>query len=449
MTIVRKHRGYHETDLQITARRLASFMPVLIIGYSALIDPLFNFDPTPRVFFGGIQIGATDKSTIATKVVIPVLFLTTLLLAMIAPLKYPRSLNPILLSITAYFGLAMVSGFWSRDPSNTVTLALYQIILCGSLFLAIGVSNDPAKIMGNLLWLFLFVVLVNLAFTAVQPPGPIGHQGIYSYKNTLGSAAGCALIIAAFQIVSVAGFMRAVALTTFTGAVFLLILSDSKTGIVMAAVAPIIAICWLTISRAFKVGLFVSAFVISIAVLAAYIIFSNIFFFEFSDLSILLFGDDTFTGRTHVWDFAISHVKESPLYGQGYRGFWGIGAESPSNRSEIEFIRIAGSSHNGYLDALLDLGVVGLSIKVIFVLSVFAVCSRMPRERQFDSRILLSIAIFVAGRNMMESVIFWSTIFDNLLIVSVGFLACLNSKSSNRRDLLAKIELRPHQAMQN
>lgn len=433
MTFAQSSHAYPESNFQTTARHIASFLPIFILGYSALIDPLINFDPTPKVYFGGMQIGASVKSTIATKIVIPALLSISILLAMISPMKYPRIVNKISVPLFAYLGLAVLSGLWSRDFSNTVTLATYQIILCGSLFLAIGVANDIAKIMRNLLWLFFIIVCINMVFAVVLPPGPIGHQGIYNYKNTLGGAAGCAVILAVFHLRAISSYTRVIALLTLIGAVFLLVVSDSKTGIVMAFAAPIVTIIWLAISRLFRVGIFVSASAVLITLAAMFIIFSNVLNFESRDISLVLFGDDTFTGRTYVWDFVVSHIKESPIIGQGYRGFWGIGAESPSNHSEIEFIRIAGSSHNGFLDALLDLGIIGLFIQIFFILAILAASIRITSTREFDSRIFIAITIFIVGRNMMESVILWSTIFDNLLLVSVGFLACLSAVPASQQ----------------
>ena len=419
-----------ESELQIATRKLASFLPIFIIGYSALIDPLINFDPTPKLFFGGLQIGAIVKSTIATKVIVPALFLVTLLLALIAPIKYPRAMNMVSLPMIGYFSLALLSVLWSRDAANTMTLAVYQIILCSSLFLAIGVANNPSRIMRNLLWLFFFVILTNILFTVIQPPGPIGHQGIYGYKNTLGAVAGCALIIAIFHLTRVSYNTQIVAWITLAASIYLLIVSESKTAMIMALAAPIIAIVWLSLSKLFQVRLFVSALFAMMAVGATYIILSSIFYFDSRDLSIFLFGDDTFTGRTHVWEFVVGHIIDGPFYGQGYRGFWGVGAESPSNYAEIEFIRIAGSSHNGFLDALLDLGVFGLSLQIVFVLAIFSACGKKYSAHPIGSTLLMAIAIFVVGRNMMETVIFWSTIFDNLLIISIGLVACLTWNQS-------------------
>ena len=417
---------FHESELQIAVRYFASALPALILGYSALIDPLINYEMFSSTHIYGVQISGAVKSTIATKIIIPLLFLVALIFSLIAPLKYPRALNLVTLSLVAYFGLALVSSMWSRSPSHTFTFALYQIILCSSLFLAIGVSANPAKIMQNLFWLFAIVVFINVIFVLAFSPNIDGNRGIYTYKNSLGMAAGSAFIIAIYRISSTQGFMRFVALVTCAAAMFLLVVSESKTSLGMAFIAPAIAICWVSVSRVLQVSVMVSAFFTLVAITAAYVVLSQVFWFEFTDLIILVFGEDTFTGRVDVWNFMFSHIMDSPLYGQGYRGFWGIGADSPKLHSEIIFARIVGNGHNGYLDSLLDLGVIGLSIKIVFLISIILACNRFLPRFGNGQMFTLAILLFVIGRNSMESVIFWSTFFDNLLLILVGFLSCLS-----------------------
>ena len=142
-----------------------------------------------------------------------------------------------------------------------------------------------------------------------------------------------------------------------------------------------------------------------------------------------MFGDETFTGRTHVWSFVWSHIVEQPIFGHGYRGFWGIGPASPKLHAEIQFITITGSAHSGYLDTLLDLGAAGFAVYLVYLFGVLRAVGRIGVRSPASSIFYLSVVIFVLGRNAMESVVLWSTFFDNLCFVLVGFLACLGSSA--------------------
>lgn len=86
----------------------------------------------------------------------------------------------------------------------------------------------------------------------------------------------------------------------------------------------------------------------------------------FSDVvSILLelVGKDaTLTGRTDIWALVIEKIQERPWLGYGFAGFWRDGV-----RGEAAFIIRAvrwpvTHSHNGYLDFMLQLGLIGFLV---------------------------------------------------------------------------------------
>jgi len=70
--------------------------------------------------------------------------------------------------------------------------------------------------------------------------------------------------------------------------------------------------------------------------------------------------DDTLTGRTEVWAAVLPATKQQPLLGYGFGSFW--------TDARREFYEIP-TAHNGYLDILLELGVVGLAFYTVWLLS--------------------------------------------------------------------------------
>ena len=405
-------------------RRIASALPALLIGWSALIDPLLNLNPVVEIDVGGYTLEGDAKSTLLTRFVIPGLCALALALWTAArsarPLASPRA---VALPLAAFLLLAVASSAWALDPATSLTLTIYQILLCTTLALAVAVSGDPGTILKHLFVLFLVVIGVNVLTAAVRPPGPIGHQGIYPYKNTLGSAAACGFLFTAFFVVKGGWLTRAAAVLGSAGAVFLLVVSESKTALALALLAPVLAMALYGISRLLAVNIF--ALLICGAVLAAalFVIAAQLWSFDGGDVLTLLFGDETFTGRTHVWNFALGHIAERPWLGHGYRSFWGIGPDSPKYSAEIEFVRTIGSSHGGFLDVFLDLGLAGFLLLILFIFGVFTACARTALRPASRTIFYLTVVFYVLGRNAMESVILWSTFFDNLSFVLVGFLA--------------------------
>ena len=104
----------------------------------------------------------------------------------------------------------------------------------------------------------------------------------------------------------------------------------------------------------------VAAFVLFAAVfaIAAWFYISALTGYTFADMSMLLFGDTTFTGRTIIWEFVLDVISRSPLVGQGYAAFWGVGAESIFETEGPGLVaRLQEQQHVGHLhDAGLDRG---------------------------------------------------------------------------------------------
>ncbi len=79
--------------------------------------------------------------------------------------------------------------------------------------------------------------------------------------------------------------------------------------------------------------------------------------------------DPTFTGRTDVWEFAVSAFKEKPVFGHGYAAFWDNVADRQA-AAGAEWAVTAAHSHNSYLDLAVTIGLPGLILAVlIFVLA--------------------------------------------------------------------------------
>jgi exopolysaccharide production protein ExoQ len=70
--------------------------------------------------------------------------------------------------------------------------------------------------------------------------------------------------------------------------------------------------------------------------------------------------NSTLTGRTEVWADVLPAWEQQPLLGYGFGSFW-----TDARRERYEFP----TSHNGYLDILLELGAVGLAFYTFWLLS--------------------------------------------------------------------------------
>jgi len=77
--------------------------------------------------------------------------------------------------------------------------------------------------------------------------------------------------------------------------------------------------------------------------------------------------DDTLTGRTEVWAAVLPAMKQQPLFGYGFGSFW-----TDARRALYDIP----TAHNGYLDIMLEQGIVGLFVYTLWLLS----CARQLRR---------------------------------------------------------------------
>jgi O-antigen ligase len=71
--------------------------------------------------------------------------------------------------------------------------------------------------------------------------------------------------------------------------------------------------------------------------------------------------DNSFSGRTGIWEVLAEHIRLSPWLGSGYGAYW-IGQDatwSPSHVMIDVLYFYPTEGHNGYLDVINDLGAVG------------------------------------------------------------------------------------------
>jgi len=101
--------------------------------------------------------------------------------------------------------------------------------------------------------------------------------------------------------------------------------------------------------------------------------------------------DPTLTDRTKIWAFLLS-MHTNPLIGTGYQSFWmGPRLELFWNDSGLGHINEA---HNGYLQVYLELGLIGLSLLVGFLVASYrGICRRLKSS---SSLAVLGLALWLA-----------------------------------------------------
>jgi hypothetical protein len=192
-------------------------------------------------------------------------------------------------------------------------------------------------------------------------------QGIVGNANTLGMLALIALIVFGIQLAS-RSVGRAPGIAWLALAALTISLTRSATVTVaivgVAAVLAAVLLVRLTTTpriRAVVVSTFAAASVVGIAFVAV---------FGRGLLGVLGKSEDL-TGRLDIWDAVIDLAQQRPVFGWGWVSYWAPWVEPFSDLAVRKGVRYL-QAHNAWLDVWLQLGIVGLVILALLVVSSFA-----------------------------------------------------------------------------
>jgi len=151
------------------------------------------------------------------------------------------------------------------------------------------------------------------------------------------------------------------------------------------------------------------------------------------------FGAGGGSGRTDLWSVALDITRNHPLAGIGAGNFQLVEpAYALHNRNLPRFDLIVDTSkvvHNMYLNALVELGVVGLCLFMLLIVyaftSAFRAVSAFARtgDREME---LLARGIIIGTIGMLVAFFFLSAQYEKQLPLLLGMLAALSSLGPSR-----------------
>ena len=138
--------------------------------------------------------------------------------------------------------------------------------------------------------------------------------------------------------------------------------------------------------------------------------------------------DETLTGRTQIWEDVLA-MKTNPLIGTGYQSFWlGERAEYFWNK----YWWHPNQAHNGYLEAYINIGMIGLCLLFIIIISdLINIFAKMNSKDNYDFQVLrITFLVIFLMVNITEASLvglFWLT----FLFISFQPPRLINSKLNN------------------
>lgn len=300
------------------------------------------------------------------------------------------------LPLLALMVLPALSALWSPDPGLTLrrSLALWGTTLFG---LYLGLAFTEAQLRRLVVAVALAGAVASawvLAFLGDQglmAYGEVGRvwQGAYPHKNIL------ALVMALSLLCLLRPPFRPGRVVLAAGLAVLLVGANSATAMIALAVA--LACAWLPPRAAWLALAAAPALLVVDAAL----------------LTDLLGRDTSLTNRLPLWKFVFQHIAEQPWLGWGYGTFF-AGLDSPAAEQWALSGLFEAHAHNGGLQVLLDVGLLGFAAFAGLVM-VHATRIGGP-ERRWHWTLLA----FVAAYNLTEASLFAPhTLLWVLLLASI------------------------------
>lgn len=314
--------------------------------------------------------------------------------------------NKLLVAAVVYI---IASTFWSVDPSTALRRSLaYGLTVVFCLYLVL--RYPPVDILRLAAWALLLVAIVSIVVIVLFP-----EIGVEKYARMPNTWKGICSITTAFGRFMALGILIVWSLRrtdwalqrydVVVLAMFVLCTYQAQAATAMIAVfcgfvsmvviwsrSPINAPIPLKLVAGGLVG---GALVLSVPFFAA-------------DVLDIFQRDITLTNRIYVWGAAYEQGWKHPLLGVGYGAFWiETNAAAAFFNMFGSLKTLIGNGHNGYLDAWLELGFVGLGFLVLLITQAFI---RLTRHLiKFDdpfSQFYGGLLIFILVYSIAEKVIF-------------------------------------------
>ena len=263
--------------------------------------------------------------------------------------------------------MAPVSDIWSDFPGHSKKRGISTILTATfGLYLASRYSlREQAKIVGQAMGI---ISVFSFLFTLARPGAGISvgkHAGAWrgplGHKNLLAQLMCVATPILLLKAMD-SRQHRLRDWTIFGIAALLVVLTTSKTGLLILFNIIILV-------PLFKAWRLSSGILIPFLTLIV-LITGSVTTWLVTNWEPFLYGlgkDPTLSGRTDLWQAAIDKITERPWLGYGYQAFWqDTGA---ANYIWKVVMYQAPHAHNGFVNISLDLGLVGLFLFLMSVLT--------------------------------------------------------------------------------
>jgi O-antigen ligase len=315
-----------------------------------LAQTIGSFSILDRVVYGEWDYKTTDKLNQSLNLMV-ILAGFTLFWTGFRSVRRIEKGGWLVIALAVFLSL---SALWSIDPLTSARRGiLYLLWATGAIGLANSFKGDEfLRIFG---YVCLLAALVSVGLLAVSPStvlmGDGALRGVFTHKSVMGQAMATGALLSLYRIrvddgSKVPGIMM---LLLFIGVT---VAAHSMTSLLAIAAfcgaeSVIALIRRRGVARLAGIGL--------VVVLVPGLLIGSVF----PDQILEMLGKDpSLTGRSDLWGYVVQAIAQRPILGWGLMAFW-----TSNNPIAVGISTTLGwivpQAHNGLLEMLLDIGVVG------------------------------------------------------------------------------------------
>jgi len=294
-----------------------------------------------------------------------------------------------------------------------------------------GVRYDSSEMLSMLAW--FTAVMIAMAFVFVVAAPEVGRAFFYPYngawrgmfrnRNYLGSFMAFGSLVFLFRLAT-ASQLRSWK-TILNGlfyllALLLVVFSRSATGgilVVLLHLSFFVAFAWAKWGHHLRRTHYY--------LFGGFALMGIIFVLLKLDLFLGIFNRDvTLTGRVGLWQYLVENVvRQKPLLGYGFGAVW-YGSLRTQVQAALGWPYLIQISDNGFVDILLNLGILGLVLLLVVVaLACVRVLKFAYHQRPMASFFPLLAVVYVTLTNISLSYFLEMESYVWLIFVAILFLA--------------------------
>jgi O-antigen ligase len=377
-----------------------AIVPIMACVYATIITPLvdFHFD-----FHANVQ---NAEPGLVNRLFWPTMSAVSIALVVSNCSRLRKlTLPPNIICLLPYVAFAGASVLWAFRPEFSLIRFLQQAMVLVSIIMPAMLAARTVDMMRGLFLCFALGAILNILFIFDNPVSLVnkesgGFPGYMGGKNYLGEFSTVALLLAVHEAFY-PGLRRAFGAIIVVIATCLLFMANSKTAIGLAFFVPLLAGLTLIVRKLTRI----SPAIILLSIPLCYLVLSSVSGFTMNRLSYMLYGDSSFTGRTVIWNFADYEIAHKPFAGWGYQSFWLVGSDAVSVVEAPGFVKSMPNAHNGYKDTLLEMGYIGYTLLLTFIMATLHAIGRVADRAPARAWLVLSLGLYFIIYNFLES--FW------------------------------------------